>query len=70
MTQLRVGRETAVYKWLILNHTGHHVIRGNYNCVFPGADNAFGTFYSVKGDAGEVTKLESPFQQLHRFYGR
>lgn len=48
--------ETAVYKWLILNHTGHHVIRGNYNCVFPGADNAFGTFYSVKGDAAEVTK--------------
>jgi len=46
----------AVYKWLILNHTGHHVSRGNYNCVFPGADNAFGTFYSVKADAGEVTK--------------
>jgi hypothetical protein len=34
------------------------VIRGNYNCVFPGADNAFGTFYSVKPDAAAevVTK--------------
>lgn len=38
-------------------HTGHHMIRGDCNCVFKRADNALGTFYSVKGvDAAEVTK--------------
>lgn len=39
---------TALYQWLIINHTGHHTIRGNYNCVFPGADAVFGTFWSAK----------------------
>jgi hypothetical protein len=39
-------RGTALWNWLILNHTGHHTIIGNYNCVFPGADCIYGTFYT------------------------
>lgn len=39
-------RGTALWNWLLLNHTGHHTIIGNYNCVFPGADLIYGTFHT------------------------
>eukprot|EP00620_Florenciella_sp_RCC1587_P020317 CAMPEP_0182561216 /NCGR_PEP_ID=MMETSP1324-20130603/3743_1 /TAXON_ID=236786 /ORGANISM="Florenciella sp., Strain RCC1587" /LENGTH=285 /DNA_ID=CAMNT_0024773775 /DNA_START=42 /DNA_END=899 /DNA_ORIENTATION=+ len=42
-------------RWLITNHVGHHVIRGqgNYNIVFPGPDYLFGTcFVPLRSDEG------------------
>ncbi|KAK3246402.1 hypothetical protein CYMTET_44062 [Cymbomonas tetramitiformis] len=41
-------RQSAVWRWLIVNHTGHHTITGNYNCVFPGMDHIMGTFWHRK----------------------
>lgn len=40
--------DNFIWRWLILNHTGHHTIKGNYNCVYPGADNVYGTFFFTK----------------------
>jgi len=47
-------RESWWWDWLILNHTGHHTIVGNYNCVFPGADCVFGTFYHLKPEHSDT----------------
>jgi len=51
-------RGTALWNWLLLNHTGHHTIIGNYNCVFPGADNIYGTMYTHKETAAGVPSRE------------
>lgn len=37
--------DTFYTRWMVHNHVGHHVVRGqgNYNIVFPGPDYLFGT---------------------------
>merc|ERR1711988_234569 len=55
MGPLRVGvpswplaklRNTAYFRWLYMNHEGHHVVggQGNYNVACPGTDHLVGTY--------------------------
>lgn len=41
-------KNTSYFKWMIANHTKHHIIKGkkkgNFNIVLPGADFIFNTY--------------------------
>lgn len=43
-------RSSKLFKFLEMNHVGHHVVGGvgNYNVCCPGCDNVFGTY--IKGE--------------------
>ena len=44
-------KDTIYVKWIIWNHTLHHIRKGerkgNFNIVLPGADHLFGTYYTT-----------------------
>lgn len=50
ITELEKFKGSNVFKWLFINHSLHHLIKGkkkgNYNILFPGGDHLFGTYNS------------------------
>lgn len=49
-------RNSKLFKFLELNHVGHHVVGGlgNYNVCCPGCDHVFGTYVPEKEWRGKV----------------
>lgn len=51
-----LSSESPYTRWMVVNHVGHHVLRGkgNYNIVFPGPDFLWGTCWVPVAAGGAV----------------